>query len=304
MQNNISPEITTSLVQDLIKEQFPKWVHLEIKQVSHSGWDNRTFHLGDKMLVRLPSGLEYASAVEKEQYWLPKLAPLLPLPIPAPIDMGKLSSIFPYPWSIYRWIEGEISSLDNIKNLNKFAIDLANFLVHLQKIDATNGPMNFWRGSSRLKIYHDETLQAIEILSQKIDRDLVTQIWDRALASEWQKPPVWFHGDVAYGNLLVKNGSLSAVIDFGSTGIGDPSCDFVIAWTLFDKESRETFRKHLKVDDESWDRARGWGLWKALIVCAGLCGANPKDIEKSWQVIGEVVEDWKYENDSSKEQNN
>lgn len=287
--------IDSALVRKLIDSQFPQWKHLEIKPVAHGGWDNRTFHLGDTMLVRMPSGQEYAAKVEKEHTWLPILAPLLPLQIPIPLEMGKPGNGYPWNWSVYRWLPGEAASHAQVTNTNEFAKDLAQFLIALQKIDPTNGPVpgtTTDRGGP-LAIYDDETRQALAIVKDKIDSKAATEIWEAALATKWNKSPVWVHGDISLGNLLVKNGQLNAVIDFGGLAIGDPACDLAIAWTFFKCESREIFRTTLNLDEGTWVRGRGWALWKALIVAAGLCETNNIEGENCWRIIDEVIADHK-----------
>jgi aminoglycoside phosphotransferase (APT) family kinase protein len=117
----------------------------------------------------------------------------------------------------------------------------------------------------------------------------VLAVWDTALAADWRGPPVWVHGDVTAGNLLVQGGRLSAVIDFGCCGVGDPACDLAVAWTYLEGEAREAFRAALPLDAETWARARGWTLWKALIVWAALPGANPLDAEKSARVVRDLL---------------
>lgn len=292
MENKNTVYVDTAVVHKLIFSQFPQWSHLTITPIKHSGWDNRTFHLGGNMLVRLPSAVEYADKVEKEQYWLPKLAPHLPLPIPTPIAMGNPTQDYPFYWSIYKWIDGETASRKNILDLNQFAKDLAHFLLTLEHIDTTNGPVagphNFYRGGP-LSIYDAQTQQAISKLNGKVDTHTITKIWNDALASTWSKSPVWVHGDIAPTNLLVKKDQLSAVIDFGGLGVGDPACDYAIAWTFFNDESREIFRTALKVDDETWSRARGWALWKALITYAQLPGTNTTEKENAKNVIDEII---------------
>ena len=207
--------INTALAQTLIQTQFPQWASLPISPVAHSGWDNRTFHLGDEMLIRLPSAEDYAPQVRKEQTWLPYLATSLPLPIPTPIAMGQPSSLFPYPWSIYRWLSGEIATRARIQNLNQFAVTLADFLVALHAIDAKEGPVagphNFYRGGS-LAVYDAEVHDSITQLDGLIDTDKAKALWQTALASHWPSTPVWVHGDISAGNLLVENGQLKAVI--------------------------------------------------------------------------------------------
>jgi aminoglycoside phosphotransferase (APT) family kinase protein len=206
--------------------------------------------------------------VEKEQRWLPVLAPQLPLPIPAPVARGEPAEGYPFPWSVYRWLEGEPAATSEIADRTGFAVALAAFLNELERVDATGGPEpgehNFFRGGP-LATYEGETLQAIERLGETIPRDDVLGVWEDAMATTWDREPVWVHGDVAVGNLLVRDGRLAAVLDFGSSGVGDPACDMVIAWTFLEGESRDRFRAERGVDDGTWSRGRGWALWKALI---------------------------------------
>lgn len=282
------------IVSALIQTQFPQWKDLPIKPVKNSGWDNHTFHLGDDMLVRLPSAAAYAPQVEKEQQWLPILASQLPLEIPKPVAQGKPTNAFPWAWSVYQWIEGE--SLSHTENLDlcDIAKPLARFLQALHKIDSAGGPVpsqgNFFRGGS-LATYDAETRQAIAVLKNKIDADAATKLWESALSTQWTYNPVWVHGDVSSGNLLIKDGCLSAVIDFGLCAVGDPACDLVIAWTLFEGESREIFCKNLNLDAETWARARAWALWKALIIAAGLTETNAAEAAKASYIIDVVLKD-------------
>ncbi|KTD03842.1 aminoglycoside phosphotransferase family protein [Fluoribacter gormanii] len=291
--------IDVSLVRRLIDSQFPQWANLPIKPVAFSGWDNRTFHLGTEMTVRLPSAAFYALQVEKEQCWLPYLAPHLTLAIPSPIAKGEPAEGYLWQWSIYRWIDGQTVSLERVKDLSLFAEDLAKFLLELQTIDTAGGPLagehSFYRGGP-LITYDAEVQEAIKILTKQTDTTTLSSIWSEALAQTWQKDPVWVHGDIAVGNLLIQGGRLCAVIDFGQLAIGDPACDLVIAWTFLTAQSREVFRRILQPDNATWARARGWALWKALIVCAALPGTNPLDIVKSWSVIEAIIADYNNDN--------
>lgn len=286
--------IDVVLVRTLVASQFPRWADLPIAPVEFGGWDNRTFHLGEEMMVRLPSAAWYSEQVEKEQRWLPRLAPRLPLPIPVPLAKGQPGDGYPWKWSIYRWIDGEAATIARIADLPEFAATLARFLVALQGVDAASGPPpgphNFWRGGP-LTVYDGETRQAIAALEGKIDTDTAREVWDAALAASWRGAPVWVHGDVAAGNLLVEDGQLSSVIDFGNSGVGDPACDLAIAWTLFEGESREAFRSALPLDAATWARGRGWTLWKALITLAARPGTNPLAAEESRRVLHEVLAD-------------
>lgn len=288
MSNHDKIHIDVSLVKHLIATQFPEWANLEIKPVKNSGWDNKTFHLGSHMSVRLPSHDSYSGQVKKEQYWLPRLAPHLPLPIAMPLAMGKPSTEYPLHWSIYKWLDGNTASVDRITSLSQFAKSLAEFLSALQQCDSTGGPVagehNFYRGGN-LAVYDEETRQAIANIKDRTYTELLKEIWNLAIASTWQESPVWVHGDVAIGNLLVNNGKLSAVIDFGQLGIGDPACDLAIAWTFFTEKSRNEFRGTLKLDKATWARGRGWTLWKAL------CWAFPGEQRVDWRVVNEVLRD-------------
>ncbi|MEC0125196.1 aminoglycoside phosphotransferase family protein [Paenibacillus pabuli] len=289
--------ITPELVRQLIDSQFPKWKDLAITPVEKSGHDNRTYRLGREMTIRLPSHERYASAVEKELTWLPVFRPLLSLPIPAPVAQGEPTAEYPLPWSVNRWIEGETVTHANVPDLNTFAEDLASFLKELEAIDATHGIpagiQNFHRGGN-LAVYDQDTRSVIESLSGQgqYDQKLITEIWETALATRYQSTPLWLHGDVAVGNLLVQNGRLSGVIDFGTMGVGDPSSDLVMAWNFFDDASRKIFLNCMNVDQDTVNRARGWALWKALITYAW---NEPSSEASTWgkHVIDVIIEEYK-----------
>lgn len=285
-------EIDVSLVRRLLV-QFPQWADLPVKRVDVDGWDNTTFRLGEDLSVRLPSAQAYAGQVEKEHRWLPRLAALLPLSIPVPLAMGVPANGYPWHWSVYRWLEGENATIKSIADLQQFATTLAQFLAALQRIDPADGPPpgqhNFFRGGP-LTTYDSETRDAIATLRGRIDADAVTAVWEAALRATWHGPPVWLHGDVSAGNLLVEKGRLNAVIDFGCTAVGDPACDLTIAWTLLSGESRDAFRAALPLDRATWARGRGWALWKGLITLVKHT-TNPTKARNARGVIDEVLVD-------------
>ncbi|HEV2070637.1 MAG TPA: aminoglycoside phosphotransferase family protein [Acidimicrobiales bacterium] len=264
-------DITPELVARLIADQFPQWSELAIRSVEPSGSDNTTFSLGDTLSVRLPSAAAFAAQVDKEHRWLPVLAGQLPLAIPEPVALGKASRWFPWPWSIYRWLEGEPATVERISDLNVFAVELAGFLDALYGIDPVGGPRagkhNFFRGGP-LDVYDEQTRHSIQLMAGAIDAEAAVDVWEESLARRWDRPPVWIHGDVAPSNLLVVDGVLSAVIDFGCAAVGDPACDLVIAWTFLTDAERQIFRRRLGLDSATWARGRGWALWKALITLA------------------------------------
>ncbi len=295
--------VTAELVERLVASQFPEWAGLPVRRVELDGWDNTTFRLGDELSVRLPSADRYVPQVEKEHRWLPVLAPQLPLPIPVPVARGEPGSGFPRPWSVYRWLPGEHASPGRVTDPVGFATDLAGFLGALYAIDASGGPPagahSFYRGSP-LDVYDPETRQNIDTLRDEIDADGATEVWEAALAAPWRSPDVWVHGDVTASNLLVEDGRLVAVIDFGCSAVGDPACDLTMAWTFFARESRGAFRTGLPLDEGTWARGRGWALWKALntIRSGRARGADPADVARTfaWRldahgVIDEVAAD-------------
>ncbi|MGO4300876.1 aminoglycoside phosphotransferase family protein [Leifsonia sp. RAF41] len=266
----LRPRIDAAVVRRLVDTQFPQWRGLPLRAVDHDGWDNRTFRLGDELSVRLPSAAGYVEQVAKEQYWLPRLAAVLPLPIPQPVAAGAPGEGFPFPWSVYRWLPGTPVVLrGDVSRDAALAEAIGSFLVALRSAPVDGAPWpgthNFFRGAPP-DVYEEEALAAFPLLGADADR--ARSLWAEATASRWEGPPVWFHGDVAPGNLLVDgSGALSAVIDFGTSGVGDPACDLVPAWTMFEGAARDAFVETVGVglDDATWARARGWALWKAAI---------------------------------------
>jgi aminoglycoside phosphotransferase (APT) family kinase protein len=284
--------IDAALAARLVAAQVPQWAGLPVVPVEQPGWDNRTFRLGDAMTVRLPSAAAYVASVDKEHTWLPRLASQLPLPIPAPVALGAPTDEYPWPWSVRRWIDGRVGSRERIRDLVAFARDLAAFLVALQSVDPTGGPAAgahcFYRGASP-GVYDTETRRAIAALGSRIDGAAAADAWRAALDATWTGRPLWFHGDIAPGNLLLDDrGDLAAVIDFGTSGVGDPACDLVITWTLFEGASRAEFRRLVPADDAMWARARGWALWKALITMENPDG-GPGDAAEAARVAEEVL---------------
>ena len=274
-------DVDVPLVRRLIARQFPQWAHLPIEPVADDGWDNWTFRLGERMKVRLPSDKGYAEQAEKESFWLPRLAPHLPVAIPVPLGLGEPDLDYPWHWSVYEWLEGEPANRGNVADLTAFAEHVAGFLRELQAIDASGGPPpgthNFFRGAPPMSIYGEEARRSVDALAAGIDAPAAHAVLDAAEAAAWSGPPVWVHGDIATGNLLVRDGRLSAVIDFGSAAAGDPACDLVLAWTFLDGASRQAFRRVIAADPPMWARARGWAVWKAALVFASNSPINASE---------------------------
>lgn len=289
-------DIDASLVRRLLETQFPHWAGLPIEPVASSGTDNAMYRVGDDMAVRLPRILSATGQIDKEWRWLPRLAPHLPLAIPAPLALGSPGESYPWQWSVYRWLEGAPATIERLGDTTQqAAIDLARFIAALQRIDATDGPApddhNAYRGLP-LATRDEDTRAAIASLDGMVDVDAATAAWDAALdAPEWNHPPAWIHGDLQSGNLLAHQGRLSAVIDFGCLGVGDPACDLMVAWNLFSPTDRAAFRAELAVDDATWARGRGWALSVGLIALPYYQHTNPTLADISRRTIAAVLSD-------------
>jgi aminoglycoside phosphotransferase (APT) family kinase protein len=258
-------KIDESLVRRLLLEQFPEWAELPLSHVKTDGTVNAIFRLGSDMCVRLPRIPDVDHQIEVEQQWLPKLAPHLPLEIPIPLEKGNPTEHYPWHWSVYRWLEGKNAYIAPIDDLDQAAIVLAQFINALHQISPPVGLTSQRCGP--LATQDAETREAIHSLREDIDTVKMTKIWEECLNTPlWDKPPVWIHGDLLPANLLAHHGRLRAVIDFGLFGVGDPACDLIPAWGLFDKGSREVFQSTLGIDDATWKRGRGWALSIGLII--------------------------------------
>jgi aminoglycoside phosphotransferase (APT) family kinase protein len=264
--------IDETLVSRLISEQFPALGDLPIRPVAKQGWDNRTFRLGEKLSIRLPSEEGYAAAVEKEAIALTALAPYISVPLPQIYAMGEPTEFYPLPWSIRYWQSGETLEVAPPRDRSAFAVQLAKLLIELRNAPATKtleaGVHSFYRGCHPT-IYENEVHHCLDLLKLQIDAEKCLAIWQSSIQSTWSHPPVWFHGDIAVGNILMHDGKISALIDFGTCGVGDPACDYAIAWTYFTEPERAQFQSTLQIDQGTWQRAKAWALWKSLVTLSG-----------------------------------
>ena len=284
-----------ALVRRLLAAQFPHWADLAVEPVRSNGTDNAMYRLGPGMAVRLPRIHWATGAVAKEQEWLPKLAPHLPLAIPVPLAKGAPGEGYPWSWSVCRWLDGRNATPSRLADLSQTARALAEFIGALQGIDATGGPHPGRHNAGRgvpLPLRDTYTRDAIKAAENLIDTSAATAAWETDMAAPpWGGRAVWIHGDLSAGNLLATDGQLSGVIDFGCLGVGDPACDLIVAWSLFGGQSRAAFRKALSVDDATWARGRGWALSTALIALPYYRERSPAIVAGAQRVIGEVLAD-------------
>lgn len=287
-------DIGAPLVRRLLAAQFPHWRDLPLEPVLPRGTDNALYRLGDDMVVRLPRRERTSATLEKECRWLPRLAPFLPLPVPVPLAEGLPGAGYPFKWSVYRWLKGDNAIVQPVADLSRLATDLARFIAALQQIAPAGGPApgehNFFRGIP-LAGRDPATRASIAALAGEIDVDAVTAAWEEALrAPDWQRPPVWIHGDLDSRNLIVEDGRLSGVIDFGGLGVGDPACDVMVAWKVLSADARDIFRTELSVDEATWARSRGWALSQALIALAYYTlETNPVLVHEARRWMAEVL---------------
>ncbi|MEU9792690.1 aminoglycoside phosphotransferase family protein [Streptomyces sparsogenes] len=286
--------IDDGLVRRLVAGQFPRWAGLEVRRFPSGGTVNAMYRLGDDMVVRLPLVEGGAGDVARERMWLPRLAPQLPVPIPQALGDGVPAEGYPWPWSVYRWLDGENPEAGALSEPVLLAKDLAAFVAAMRGV-ALPGAPRAHRGGP-LASLDAGTRAAIEELrgmpQEGVDCDAVSAVWEESLRTpEWGGPPVWLHADLMPGNLLVDGGRLTAVIDFGCLGAGDPACDLFPAWNLLPAEAREVFRDALGVDDATWIRGRGRTLSQALIALPYYRETNPAMARNARHVIRAVLEE-------------
>ena len=282
-----------SLVRELLEAQFPQWADLPIDRFPSGGTVNAIYRVGSEFAVRLPLNLTGVGHLERERSWLRFLGPQLPLATPESVGEGAPTADYPFPWSVHRWLEGEPWCLDTAPDSTASAQDLARFISAFRAIDLGGGPAGRPADRGRRLADRDGIVQAaLAQLTEEIDTTAAAEVWQAsAKAPVWEGPPTWFHGDLLPGNVLLADGRLHAVIDFGGVGVGDPACDAAPAWTMFTGASRSAFRAGLDPDDASWQRGRGWALSIALLALPYYRDTNASMAAMARRTIAEALSD-------------
>jgi aminoglycoside phosphotransferase (APT) family kinase protein len=288
-------EITAELVRRLLRAQHPDLAGLPVEPLAN-GWDNTLFRLGDRLIVRLPRRSLGANILVNEQRWLPELASRLPLPVPVPVRTGApaLGEGYPWPWSIVEFLPGAPASSGVPFGPAVVAADLGGFFGALHVAAPPDAPANPFRGvplASRTANFAEN----LATLDGQVDRGAVLAAWEAALAvAPWSGAPVWLHGDPHPANILIRDGRVSGVIDFGDITAGDLASDLSLAWMLLPAASHEAFRAAYAaagngaISAGTWARGRGWALNLAIVFLARSAD-NPRLHEVGERTLAAVL---------------
>ncbi|MDX3227951.1 aminoglycoside phosphotransferase family protein [Streptomyces sp. ME19-01-6] len=282
-------ETSAGLVRRLLGRQFPQWEHEPVELVPSYGTDHDIYRLGERLCVRMPRIGWASGQAEREAAWLPRLAPHLPLALPVQVGMGEPAEGYPFAWAVYEWLPGDNAN-GTIDDPEQAATDLAGFVAAMRRIETTGAPPRA-RGArgGELAENDEHVRRAIKGLGDRVDGAAVTRSWEESLAAPPWDRDVWVHGDLLPGNLLVRDGRLSAVIDWGGLNAGDPACDLQPAWNIFAGRSRAVFLSELGVDTAAYLRGRGWTLYQAITGLNYYWETNPGMIRQVSHALTQVL---------------
>lgn len=269
--------VDIGLVRALVDDQLPAYAPLPLHRLAASGSDNALFRLGDELLVRVPRQPGGSRTIAREARWLPVVGPALPVPVPDVVAVGQPGFGYPERWSVVRWIDGSTpAGAASGAAGAALAADLAAVVTALREAPVPAAAL----GDPELRLYRGlplvsrdvatrESVEACrEIPGLDLDLDAALSVWDTATrlpGSSRAARPRWHHADLVAENLLLRDGRLAAVLDFGALSVGDPTVDLIVAWDVLDPASREAFRGAVGADDETWLRGRAWALCLALM---------------------------------------
>jgi aminoglycoside phosphotransferase (APT) family kinase protein len=283
-------DVDDDIVRRLLVEQRPEFTELPIARVASTGTVNALFRLGDELVARLPLAATWSDDIDREWEWLPRLSGRISaVRLPEPVYKGRANASYPFAWSIYRWIDGAPYDDTLIDDESAAAHTLARFVLELRSLDVDGAPTG---GRDPLRELHDETCEAIRDSDGVIDAGAATAVWEEALeAPVWSGEHVWIHSDLLRPNLLVHDGRLEAVIDFGGAGVGDPANDLTPAWAVFGPVGRRVYRDALRADDGTWSRGRGIALHQAAMIIPYYAVTNPSFVELARLTIEQILDD-------------
>ena len=273
-------DVDETLVRSLLAEQFPGWADLPLERAG-DGTVNVIYRLGEELSVRIPRRDGPETEDDLEFRWLPLLAPQLPVAIPRPVARGRPGAGYPWFWSVHTWLQGDLPT-------GPLAVaDVAGLVSALQRIELPGAPEPAY-GRGRPLADRDAYVRAA---LERVDAPGALELWERAVSAPgWEHEPVWVHADLDRRNVLVRDGRLAAVLDWGGVGVGDPAVDVMVAWKLVDAEERERFRELVGVDDATWLRAQGWVVSQALSALGYYTlDTNPAIVGEATRWLAEVL---------------
>jgi aminoglycoside phosphotransferase (APT) family kinase protein len=282
-------DIDLTLVEQLVATQFPRFSELPLCPVESSGTVNAIYRLGEELCVRLPRLEKWAPSLEKELRWLPRLAPHLSLEIPEAVAVGAPANGYPLVWAIYRWIDGRPYRDELVDDGARAGKDLAQFVKELRRVNPAGGPSG---GRKPLRQLDDITRRALAAAGCAIDTVAATAVWDSAVELPlWEGNGVWIHADLLRPNVLVDGGRVRAVVDFGGVGVGDPAADVIAAWSVFGPVGRAAFRECLDIDDQTWNRGRGYALHQAAMIIPYYNETDPAFVDLAKRTLDQILFD-------------
>lgn len=279
MAEEVRIEADVELVRRLLAAQAPQWVDLPLTTVASAGVNHGIFRLGEHLTVRVPQSEWVANHVRKEHRWLPQFVGRLPLEVPSIAAAGVPDDHFPWHWSVYGWLAGREAVESAPLDERATALALADLVRELHLVPTSNGPRAGLHSGLRgtpLPVRDDVVRAALVSIPGQFDVPAATAAWEAALrVPAWRQSPVWIHGDMHPGNLLVREGALSGLVDWEMMCVGDPALDLSGAWMVLSDAGRQVMRNALPLDDHTWARARGWALCIGVIAAAYYHDSNP-----------------------------
>ena len=284
-------EVDVDIVRGLLAEQRPDLADLPIRPVVSTGTVNALFRIGNNVVARLPLQDRWEEGIEREWRWIPWLSSRISAArLPVPIFKGVPNDAFPFAWSVYGWIDGAPYDDDLVDDETDVARQLARYVLELRALEIpSTAPEG---GRDPLAELDDDTREAIEDAKNVIDAPGAMAVWDQALRTPpWDGTPVWIHGDLLRPNLIVHDGRLEAVIDYGYIGVGDPATDLIAAWAVFGPSGRAAYRDALQPDDGGWARGRGIALHQAAMIIPYYAETNPVFVGLARRTIEQIIDE-------------